>query len=400
MTRRKKGTGTTYERNGLWVAQIDFGFDPVTGKRNRPTLGSDFPTEEAANQAIAKAREEYKAGLFNTTVDTKLADYIASWLQEQEERFEVGDIEESTLIGYRDSMNRVVPYLGSLRIRDLTPEVIRRWHRKLRVSGGRNGTGIAASTVAHSHSMLRYAIEDAHLPSKNPLDGVKPPRRESDRIKPQRDVVEKILDHVKGCRYGGGPRLHALWHLASRTGARRGELLGLSWNHIDLGERVMRVECQLTEPTYSRLVLKPYTKTRRPRVVGLDNTTVAVLRKHRAHLYEERLAFGDRYVTDPGPGFGNLVFRSPDGSPLSPNHVSAYFKTHLGHLGIDKVVLHGLRGSLMSLLVHHGVNLADISGQVGAKPSTIMRSYLADIDPTRPRRVGDKVETIYRAGGL
>jgi integrase len=74
-------------------------------------------------------------------------------------------------------------------------------------------------------------------------------------------------------------RLHAFYHLAAYTGARRGELLYLRWGHVDLDHGEIRITGssaliggQRTEGT---------TKGGRSRTVSIDPCTVQVLKEHR-----------------------------------------------------------------------------------------------------------------------
>jgi integrase len=86
-------------------------------------------------------------------------------------------------------------------------------------------------------------------------------------------------------------RLFALYRLAAYTGARRGELLYLRWDAVNLdaaeitfGGSTAVVRGQRVEGT---------TKGGRSRTVSLDRDTVAVLREHRRQQAEERLAVQD-----------------------------------------------------------------------------------------------------------
>lgn len=104
-------------------------------------------------------------------------------------------------------------------------------------------------------------------------------------------------------------RLHAFYRLAAYTGARRGELLYLRWQPVDLdaaevtfGGSTAVVRGQRVEGT---------TKGGRSRVVSIDGETVAVLREHQRRQDEERLAASSAWIDS-----GGLVFTSRWGEPL------------------------------------------------------------------------------------
>ena len=111
-------------------------------------------------------------------------------------------------------------------------------------------------------------------------------------------------------------RLHAFYRLAAYTGARRGELLYLRWQAVDLdaaevtfGGSTAVVRGQRVEGT---------TKGGRSRLVSIDGETVAVMREHQRHQDEEQLAAGSAWNDD-----GGLVFTSRWGEPLYPDTVTA-----------------------------------------------------------------------------
>lgn len=90
------------------------------------------------------------------------------------------------------------------------------------------------------------------------------------------------------------------YRLAAYTGAGRGELLYLRWQAVDLeaaevtfGGSTAVVRGQRVEGT---------TKGGRSRVVSMDRETVAIMREHRRHQAEERLAAGSAWT-----GNGGLV---------------------------------------------------------------------------------------------
>jgi len=111
-------------------------------------------------------------------------------------------------------------------------------------------------------------------------------------------------------------RLFAFYHLAAYTGARRGELLYLRWQAVNLdaaeitfGGSTAVVRGQRIEGT---------TKGGRSRVIRIDSDTVAVLRDHCRSQAAERLAAGSSWADA-----GGLVFTTRWGEPLYPDTVTA-----------------------------------------------------------------------------
>ena len=89
--------------------------------------------------------------------------------------------------------------------------------------------------------------------------------------------------------------------LAFHTGMRRGELLGLKWEDVDLDNATVRIRRTLTRTDNGRQLAlgKPKTKKSR-RNVRLTPCVVKALRRHWARQGEEKL--GGRWaLRGPGP---------------------------------------------------------------------------------------------------
>ncbi len=116
-------------------------------------------------------------------------------------------------------------------------------------------------------------------------------------------------------------RLHAFYYLAAYTGVRRGELLYLRWDHVDLDHSETRITGssaiiggQRTEGT---------TKGGRSRTVSIDLGTVQVLEEHRKRQADERLAVGPEWHG----GSDDYVFTSAWGEAIHPDTVSSLMAT-------------------------------------------------------------------------
>lgn len=188
--------------------------------------------------------------------------------------------------------HHLIPNLGHLWVKKLTPQDIDSFYGYLLKQGGRDDKPLAPGTVHRVHVVLHRALAQATRWDwiwSNPATKASPPRALPAEIKPPSpEVVAKLLAHVSETN----PAFHVFLMLAATTEARRGELSALRWNDVDLTVGAISFQRSLIEGPDGP-VLAP-TKTRRSHRVALDAQTAEVLRTY-SDLQEPEDA-GDREI--------------------------------------------------------------------------------------------------------
>jgi integrase len=166
------------------------------------------------------------------------------------------------------------------------------------------------------------------------------------------DVLRRFLDHVRD------DRLFSAWRLAASTGLRRGELLGLRWQDVDLDAGRVSVRQTLTTVGNKAAFGEPKT-ARCKRNLALDGVTIGVLRSWRTRQAEERLGFGPAWQ-DTG-----LVFSREDGSLIHPDTFSFWFERQVRAAGVSRIRFHDLRHTHATLALQAGVPAKVVSERLG-----------------------------------
>ncbi|HXF71949.1 MAG TPA: site-specific integrase [Actinomycetota bacterium] len=374
--------------NGRWYAFV------VDDGGQERSLGG-FRTRAEARAAVREALAPGYVPPSGLTVEA----YLRRWLGTRE----AADLSPGTRELERLIVDAyILPRLGHVRLEELGTEHLARFYAELAREGGRGGRPLRGKTVRNVHAVLRKALVDATrwrpkpLLARNPLDGVEPPRRDDSVERPAwtAEEVRRFLAATEGDRLG------PIWRLALATGLRRGELLGLWWDDLDLEQREVRVRRQVTTRVAGkegpRLRLRETTKGRRERLVRFDLATAAALHTWRARQAEERLAFGPAWRAHGGLGVeAAWVVTEPDGYVVHPDTLLDRWKAACRRAGVREIPLHAARHTYATLALRAGVRLDVVSRQLGhASIGTTADVYGHD-DPEAAREAAARVAALF-----
>lgn len=349
--------------------------DPETGV-TKPRWVSGFATEEEAKAARHEARVKARRGEFVERNHVTVGEYLDEWIEAH-----AVEIRPKTLNDYRYLVDHYVkPRIGRVRVQALRPAQITKFYRELVDSGGKKGRGLSPRTVEYVHAVLRRAFRDAvavdQILASNPVERAKRPRR-------PRSELGKVWSPTQLRAFlsvARRHRLHAFYHMAAYTGARRGELLNLRWRDVDLDKGEIRIRGSASMIAGERV--EGTTKSGRSRVVSIDPETVKVLREQRKRQAADRLALGASWR-----GRDDHVFTTGWGEPVHPDTVSSLISTLIKEYNEPKegpkpdsplphARLHDLRHIHATTLLLSGVPVHVVAARLGhADPSITLRVY-------------------------
>ena len=253
----------------------------------------------------------------------------------------------------------------------LKPVHVRDWLVKLRNAGCRGDRQLSAQSVACAYRVLRAALRTAvqlEAVARNVAEAVPPPKIEESEVEIlDAEQIGFVLAALKNTR------LHPIVALALATGMRRGELLALQWQDIDLKRGQLNCERSLEETRAGLRFKGPKSKHGR-RTISLPSSAVDLLRQHHKAQLEVRLQLGAGK-----PPADALVFCDHEGKPISPNHLSVMWRRAIATVGIPKVKFHALRHSHASALIHAGVDVVKVSRRLGHGSATITLNVYAHL---------------------
>lgn len=355
--------------NGTWWFVVDL---PAGDDKRRQVRRRGFATRREAQTALTEVLVSLQQGTFVKRERMTVGEYLADWM----EALPTSGRGVATISSYRHNLRlHVLPYVGELRLQDLTAIDLDRLYRRLLTRGRRKGSGgLSNRTVRYVHTVLSAALTDAvskGLLVRNPAKNATPPSAKSAR--PSETAWWRPSELRDFLEFAGNHELAPLFRLAGATGMRRGELVGVRWGDLDPEGARINVRRQITSTDY--IVRQGEPKSERGlRVITIDAGTVEVLRTMARHP-------------------SGQVFVDGDGHPLHPESVARIFGRLVKRSRLPLIRFHDLRHSHVAHLIEAGVDPLTISRRLGhaSVAFTLDRyGHLFDqADATAARAVGE-----------
>ena len=374
---KPKGSGNWY---------VVFDLEPDGSSKRRQKWHSGYRGKREAQRALAALLAAANQGTYVEPGRLTVGDYLQKrWLPAAGTT-----VRPTTLAGYRRHVELyLVPRIGGLKLQALTPERVSLLYRQLLEGGGQNGRPLKANTVRRVHATLHRALRDAvnwGLTTRNAAASSARPRVPGHGDSIRTWSSEEVADFLAAVRTD---RLYAAWHLAVSTGMRRGEILGLRWQNVDLALARVAVRETLTTAGNELVVGEPKTSRSR-RSVALDRDTVAVLREWKAAQAAERLAAGPAWQ-DTG-----YVFTRVDGREVHPDTFSFWFKRHLRVTGARPIRFHDLRHTHASLALQAGVSAKVVCDRLGHSTVAFTLDVYSHVIPALQEDAAERVAGLFR----
>lgn len=373
--------GHVQKKNGRWYVVLEL--DREDGKRRQKwispqkELGLAKPAnKKQAEELLIKLINETREGTYIEPSKMLLSQFLEKWLNDHARV----NVKQKTLESYQNAIyNHINPALGKIKLHKLRPAHIQQLLSE-KLSEGK----LSNRSIQYLHTVLKNALNHAvkwELVNRNAAMGVSPPRPEKKKVQAwSREEAKTFLDALKV------HRLYPLYLLALTTGMRKGELLGLRWQDVDLKHNRITI-LQTLSSTNDGLVLQESVKTTSSsRTVDISEAAAAVLRQHRKRQLEEYMVIG-RPEQD-------LVFTSERGTPINPHNLTRHFNRTIEQLGLRRIRFHDLRHTHATMLLEDGVHPKIVSERLGHSQISITMDTYSHVLPRIQKEAALKTDDL------
>ncbi|MFC5793490.1 tyrosine-type recombinase/integrase [Thalassorhabdus alkalitolerans] len=333
--------------------KMDVGINPETGQR-KTTTRRNFRTKKEAQVAASKLEQEIASGLFLQNDSLTFKEVFNQWYENHSKTIKV-----STKKRIESMFNKhILPRFGKLKIKDIT-----RPYCQEMINDIAHSIASVNDIKIQANQVFKYAIKMDIL-LKNPLDHVTIPKQAKELVHESSDREERnywkkeeIKKFLTITNQELSLRDHVLFHLLIYTGARKGELLALTWDDIDFEAGSLRLSKTLFYSQGQHLFQTSKTKDSK-RLISLSTQTLSLLKKWQIQQKEENLAWGNRNKDD-------IVFTRDEGTPLRSAYLNEKLNIIIKKHTLHRITIHGLRHTHASLLFEAGASIKEVQERLG-----------------------------------
>jgi integrase len=265
-------------------------------------------------------------------------------------------------------LNYFCDKLGDYALIYITPDLLLEERKRLSQTPSKQSKALNPATINRYFATLsgafRYACKNLRWIDENPCGNL---LKLKSKPKTRRVLVEdeeiRLLD---ACRQSQSPYLYCIVLIGLTTGARKSEILDLTWDAIDFDNKIAHIKDS---------------KNGRPRRVGLVDSAIQELRN----------LFALRDIGKP------LVFASK--TAFGKVDIKKAWQSALKRAGIADFVFHGIRHHFCSIGGQVGASGQQLRAQLGHTTAS-MTDHYSHLDAQATRFIGESIENRLMKGKI
>lgn len=380
---RKKSKTVNGKTYTWWEARYTAGYDPGTGKQIQRSVSGK--TQKEVAKKLKEATASLDAGTYIAPNKMTVGEWLDIWTAEY-----LGNVKPRTAESYRIiAKNHLKPKLGATRLDLLNAHTIQTFYNGL-TSATEEKKPLSPKTIKNIHGVLHKALQQAlrnKYINQNPAEACELPRVEKAEIKPLDEIqIGTFLKAIKGHPY------EALFTVDLFTGMRKGEILGLQWDCVDLKNGTILINKQLQNIVGSKgMYHLVSTKNGKGRRIAIPPFLVTELRKVKKTQLENRLRYGECYDVD-----SMFVFTDELGGHLKPKQVYDAFKKITADMDLPKARFHDLRHSYAVASIRSGDDIKTVQENLGHATAAFTLDIYGHVTDQMKKESANRMEQFFK----
>ncbi|WP_404293127.1 site-specific integrase [Cytobacillus kochii] len=343
-----------------WMFKLIIGIDPGTGKKVMTTRRG-FKTKKEAQAAYMKLKQEIDSGLLSKQA-LLFEDIFKEWWDIHSKT-----IKPSTKYSKLSKFDKhILPRFGKLKIKEITKGYCQKVINEIADEiNSVNDIRIQANLV------FKYAVKMDYI-LKNPMEYVTIPKKEETFLaaKEERNYWTKneVKEFLKLAKKHMSMQYFMMFYLLIYTGMRKGELVALTWDDIDLKEQTININKTMFFEKGKEIVqtAKKYASNR---AIDIDSHTTKLLTSWK--VKQKELLLADGINKKPS----HILLRG-DLRPIRLAYPNELLNNFITIYDLHSITIHGLRHTHASMLFEAGASIKEVQARLGHKDiQTTMNVY-------------------------
>lgn len=334
--------------------QVYIGVDPQTGNK-KTTRRSGFKSQKSAQLAMSRLKLEIdKQGTIEKDNNVLFSTVYHEWYEQY-----INTVRESTY-ARTDSMfqNHILPAFGNKRIRTITigqvQRAVNKWFKNTKVN--------YMKWYHYTVNVFEFAIKRGYMTGTNPAKMITMPRKQANYGDEAENFwsKEELIQFFDCLDQNEQPELFALFRLLAFAGLRRGEVLALTWNDLNITERTLRINKTLTQGMKGKQIIQAPKTRKSRRTIILDQQTVNVLKHWRTAQKRKYMLLGFNTMHKE-----QLIFANTKNHHKILNWPSSRLHKIIERNALKPITVHGFRHTHASALFASGATTKEVQERLG-----------------------------------
>lgn len=378
--------GSLKKRGRYWYVIVSIKDDD--GKRKQKWINTECEKKSNAEKVQREILTQMDKHMYVTPNKITFTEFMLDWLNNEIKN----QVEYTTWQSYELVIKKhIVPYfkaqMNDILLQDLQTIHLQKYYNDKHKGNEDEGIKpLGGNTLRKHHANIKRALDYAvrmNLIFSNPANNVTLPKK--DKFKGSFYTVDQLEKLFKAC---SGTLIESAVYIAANYGLRRGEILGLKWDAIDLEEGIITIRETRVKFKEKEVIKKPKSESSYRTLPIMDN-----IADYLRHLKKQQEKNKDKYndeYNDRG-----YVCCEDDGTPITTETLNHKFKKILKDNNLPKIRFHDLRHSTATLLIKNGANLKDVQGWLGHADISTTANIYAHIDMEMKKNTAKTINNLF-----